>query len=396
MKQCYPKSVLLLAFFSLIFFLPKPLSAQCLCSDGSPATTEKHNYSTTFSSNSTNVINIPKFNAATGTLVCVNAKVFLTSVVRMKLENDEVFNIEYEVRYQRKDTFSGPGISPSVTGSANKAYGPYLLGASDGNSFSGSDFVSIGPDTIYNKKLYEATTTDVVPYLGTGSVNFLYKSVVNTFAIGSDVYALAVTSQNKLDFTMTYSYCNTSLLPLNIKNFQAELSKDNTAFISWMTQNETKNNNYEIEVSENGAQFYTIGTKPADAATAKYEYQYHFDKSLAGILYVRIKQVDGKTVKYSEVRTIHIGNTSFPKLNIYPNPVVQNLNMEFDEPMNGEFYLELANQVGQVVYQKKLWLNNSRTIEVIVTNPPPPGIYYLKAKQTGSTKVYSGKLLFRR
>lgn len=396
MKQCYPKSLLLLAFFPLVFCLPQRLAAQCLCSDGSPAKTEIHNYSTTFSSNSTNSISLPKFNAATGTLICVNAKVYLTSVVRMKLENDEVFNIEYQVRYQRKDTFSGPGINPSVTGSANKAYGPYSLGASDGVPFSGSDFVTIGPDTIYNKKLYEATTTDVVPYLGSGNVTFLYKSVVNTFAIGSDVYTLAVTSQNKLDFTMTYSYCNTAVLPLNIKNFQAELNKDNTAFISWMTQNETKNNNYEIEVSENGAQFYTIGIKPSVGTAAKYHYQYHFDKSLAGILYIRIKQADGKKVKYSEVKTIHIGNGHFAKLNIYPNPLVQNLNMEFDEPMNGEFSLELANQVGQVVYQKKLWMNNSRTIAVIVAKPPPPGIYYLKAKQAGSSKVYSGKLLFRR
>jgi hypothetical protein len=395
MKQCYTRT-LLLALFTLIFYLPNPLKAQCLCSDGSPAITEQHTYSTTFSSNSTTNINMPKFNATTGTLICVNAKVYLTSIVRMRLENDEVFAIDYSVRYQRKDTFAGPGITPEVVGSKNKNYGPYQLEASDGNSFSGPDFVTIGPDTIYNLKLYEANTTDVVPYLGTGTIDFQYKSIVNTFAIGSDVYALAVTSQNKLDFTMTYSYCNTAVLPLNIKNFQAELNDNNNVNLSWIIQNENKNNNYEIEVSENGAQFYTIGSKPADAVTGKYDYQYHFDKPLAGIFYFRIKQLDGKSVRYSEIRNIRVGNGIYPKVNIYPNPVVQNINMEFDEPLTGEFNLQLSNQVGQVVYQRKMWLSNNKSIGIVVNDPPPPGIYYLKANQAGSSKVYSGKLLFRR
>src|SRR5687768_3621631 len=115
MKQCYPRKLLFLAFFTLIFYLPHSSIAQCLCADGTPATTEVHTYTTNFSSNSTNTINVPKFNAASGTLICVNAKVYLTSVLRMKLENDEEFEIDYQVRYQRKDTFSGPGISPAVT-----------------------------------------------------------------------------------------------------------------------------------------------------------------------------------------------------------------------------------------------------------------------------------------
>lgn len=399
MKQCYPGKLLFHIFFALIFYLPFDLAAQCLCADGSPATTEVHTYTTNFSSNSTNTISVPKFDAAAGTLVCVNAKVYLTSVVRMKLENDEVFDIEYQVRYQRKDTFSGPGISPSVTGSKNKNYGPYLLQGSDGNPFAGPDYVAIGPDTIYNQVLYQATTTDVVPYLGTGTVDFKYKSVVNTFAIGSDVYALAVTSQNKLDFIMTYSYCNTALLPLNIKNFRAALKKENDMSVSWTTQNEIKTNNYEIEVSENGGPFHTIGTehaKAADVTTAEYEHTYHADQPFAGKLYVRIKQMDGKKVRYSEIRTLHAGVSVYPKMTFYPNPVVRNVHLSFDQPMFGEFNIELANQMGQVVYRSKKMLNGNKSVEVVLNDPPPPGIYFMKAGQPGSSKVYSGKLLFKR
>jgi hypothetical protein len=353
---------------------------------------------TMFSSNSTTVFEVPQFDATVGTLVCVNAKVYLTSILKMRLENDELFNIDYTVKYQRKDTFSGPGIIPDVVGSKNKNYGPYSLAGSDGDPFAGPDFVAIGPDTIYNLKLYEATTTNVVPYLGTDSIDFTYKSVVSTFAIGSDVYALAVTSTNKVDFVMSYNYCNTSVLAINIKDFQASLH-NNDMSVSWITQNEIKNNNYEIEVSENGSKFHTIGSKSSsvvDGAPSKYNYQYHFNKPPSGKLYVRVKQVDGKTVRYSQVKALLSGTDAAQAFSIYPNPVVRNINMQFEEPLNGEYSIELTNQVGQVVMHKKVNVNNSMKLELEVANRPAPGIYYLRARQSNSSKVYSGKLLFRR
>lgn len=197
---------------------------------------------------------------------------------------------------------------------------------------------------------------------------------------------------------MTYSYCNTSVLALNIKNFQASLV-DNDVSVKWTTQNEIKNNFYEIQVSENGAAFQSIGTKKSstvDGSSAEYSYKYHFDKSPAGKLYVRIKQVDGKTTRYSQIKALLAGEKTMPSLSIYPNPVVRNINLQFDEPLSGDYNIELANQVGQIVLRKRVRLNNNMTMEIQVDDPPTPGIYYLRAMEAGSRKVYSGKLLFRR
>jgi hypothetical protein len=273
------------------------------------------------------------------------------------------------------------------------------LQGSDGNPFTGTDYIAIGPDTIYNKKLYQTTTSNVSNYLGTGNVDFTYKSVVNTYAIGSDLYTLAVSSINKLDFLVTYSYCNTSLLPLNLKNFQAVLKDKQNVYLTWTTQNENKSNDYEIEVSENASQFKKIGTtptKPADGATAKYDFKYHLDQPVNGKLYFRIKQPSGKTSSYSDVRIVNLGNDAFPGLKLYPNPVVRNINMQFDEPLTGDYLVELSNQVGQTVYRKSIRMNNSSELQLQFDNPPSPGIYYLRAKESGSLKVYSGKLIFKR
>ena len=399
MKQCYPKIPLFIVFFTLLFYLPRVAQAQCMCSDGSAALTEVHNSSVTFPSNTTSTLVMPKFAPATGTLICVKAKISLTSVLRMKLENNDSNPIDYLVRYVRNDTFAGPGISPSVYGDRTISYGPYHLGPDDGMSFNpgGLDNVSIGPDTVYNKVLYQATTSDVTNYLGTGNVNFTYKSVVNTFAIGSDYYSLAVNSQNRVDFALTYSYCNTAVLKLNLKSFQAILKDKDNVLLSWTTLNENKNNNYEIELSENGSSFRTVGAtpaKPADGAEAKYDYQYHIDQPVGGKLYFRIRQINGKVTAYSDVRIINMGADAFPGVRIYPNPVVRNINLEFDRPLNGDFKIELTNQVGQVVYTTSMKMNNSTALQVQLNNPPPPGIYYLRAMESGSSKVYSGKLLF--
>ncbi len=397
MKQCYPKIPLFIAFFTLIFYHPESSFAQCMCSDGTPAKTEVHTMSLSFPSNSVAPLTVPQFQPSAGTLMCVNAQVFLTSIVRMRFENDDVVPVVGTVRYIRSDTLTGPGISPPITGTYLKTYGPYNLGPTDDVPYSGPDYVMIGPDTVYNDVLYDVTTSNVVAYLGNGTVTFNYVSNVSTDAKGADYYNLGTTPQNKLRFVVSYSYCDAIVLKLNLKNFQAILKDPQNVFLSWSTLNENKNNNYEIELSENGSSFKTIGTtpaKPANGASAEYNYQYHPDQPVGGKLYFRIKQVNGKTAAYSDVRIINMGSDAYPGLRIYPNPVVRNINLEFDRPLSGDFRIELSNQVGQIIYTTQTRMNNNAALQVQVNNPPPPGVYYLRATQAGTNKVYSGKLLF--
>ncbi len=397
MKQRYSKYSLFFAFFTLLFYLPDGI-AQCLCSDGSVPLKEEHTISAlNFPSNTNTPVSIPQFQPATGTLICVGAEVFLTSVLRMKLENDDVVPINYIVRYSRSDSLTGPGISPAITGNLIKDYGPFPLAKSDGVYYSGPDYKVIPPDTVYKNRLYSGTTSNVASYLGSGNITFNYKATVNTAALGSDYYVLTINSQNKLDFHVTYSYCSNIVLKLNLKNFQAILKDKDNVQLSWASLNENKSNNYEIQISDNGISFKTIGTTPtkfADGASAEYDYQYHLDQSAGGKIYFRIKQTEGKSFSYSDIRVINLGNDAFPGLRIYPNPIVNNLNLEFDRPLSGEFKVELINQGGQVVYSTNTRLTNTPSLQIQIKNPPPPGIYYLKAKQSGSEKIYSGKLLF--
>jgi len=339
MKQYYSKGFKFLAFLTLIFYLPPSLQAQCLCADGKVPQTEVHTMPSAFQSNKSTIFSMPRFNPSTGTLICVNAKAYVTTILRLKLENEDPSPINYRIKYTRWDTLSGPNIVPDVTSDLVKYYGPFLLDGSDGNTWSGPDYKAIGPDTIYKQKLFEGTTSDVTGYMGAGTVDFTYKTGAQAYPDqGGDFLLFGSFPLNKVEFYMTYSYCSASTLPLDIQNFQAKfLDKDNVN-LTWRSQEESKNNPYEIEISLNGTTFNNIGisTGPVDGSSTEYQYQYHLDKPAGGKLYFRLKQKTGSTYKYSIVRVLETGTSRSGGVRIYPNPVVRRISMEFDEPLNGE------------------------------------------------------------
>ncbi len=395
MKQCYPKVQYILAL--MILYLPVQASAQCTCSDGSPALTMVETYDEYFPNNIPTGFNVPQFSPSLGTLVCVNAKIYLTSVIRFRLENNASIPVDYTIRYVRFDTLSGPGISPDVTGLVLKSYGVFPLAASDGVPGSGPDLVVTPRDTVYNNVLYQATTSNVAPYLGSGSVTFFYSSGVPTYAVGNDHYTLELAPINYLNFELTYSYCPNVVLASNIKNFSAALLDKNSVSLKWTSLNESKNSLYEIQISQDGKQFKSVGTTGAqsvDGSSAKYSYQYNVDKSVNGKLYFRVRQSAGS--EYSEIKMVTLMSDHTRKLAIYPNPVIRNLVLDFDVPVSGDYQVLLTNQIGQVVYGTKIKMNNSNTMQLFINDPPAPGIYYIRALNLSTNKSLSGKIVFAR
>lgn len=397
MKQRYPIFALLV-FIILIFYLPKSTYAQCLCSNGSAPQTIEHNMATTFQSNKTSVFEMPQFDPSVGTLVCVNARAWVTSVLRWTLENEEEMPLAYRVRYTRWDTVTGPGINPDVTGSLVKYYGPHTLQATDYTPGSGPDFMTMGPDTIYKQKLFEGTTSDVMDYLGSGTISFVYKTGALCYPDqGGDYYLFGSFPRNMVEFSMTYSYCDPDVLPLNIQHFQVVKQKNNSISLSWTAPSENKNNTYEIEISHDGAQFSSIGsvsTGLIKGATTEYQYQYNPDQGFSGKLYFRLKQQENKQVTYSIIKFVELQGKGRNGLHIYPNPVInqKRLQVDFDSPMNGTFAIDLTNQMGQTVFTQQYWLTDNKTLQIDLTNVPPPGMYFLRARELRSNQSFTGKL----
>lgn len=399
MKQCYLTLVLFPALFTLIIFLPVFVYGQCTCANGQPAKTQEQLVNkTNFPSGIPQTISVRQFDASKGTLVCVSAKVFLTSVVRMHFENYEDVPVRYTVHYDRSDTLSGPGIVPPVTGVTNRSYGPYDLGASDGQYFYGPDYVFIGPDTVYNKKIYEGTTTSVAGYIGAGTVDFKYTAKVATYATGRDLWNLFVDGRNQMDFTLTYSYCDNATLPIGVIDFQVRLIDQRNVALSWTDPNESKHNNYEIERSQDGTQFETLGPpqhQSADGTATKYYHQYHLDQPLDGKLYFRLRQVNGKSIEYSEIRGVSAGAAANAALRVMPNPVSSYMKLDFGAPVSGEYLVDLVSPSGRLVQSSRLQVSGGTAVHVVISGAPPPGLYFLRAREAATGRLYAGKVILR-
>jgi len=357
MKQCYPKVSGLVAILTLLFYLPNPLNAQCLCENGNaPQTVTYHQTRNIRPIDDSTTFDLLQFNPSLGQLTCVNVFSFITGVVRMRLENDEIYPVAYRINYSRNDQIQGPGLTPAITNSFSKNYGPYNLAASDGAYFSGPDFTTIGPDSVLkNRYLNRNLTGGLAPFLGYGSLQYNYKVTGRTTVTGSINYIFSVSSQDIVTVGITYSFCPTALLASGIKDFAAAKRNQNDVYLSWTTVNEVKSNKYEIEVSRNNSDFVNIGQVEANTVSgstaSKYEYPYHATQN-GGNLYFRVKQINsaGKAV-YSHVKLVSFMENK-QGFSIYPNPVRNKVQLQFDNAVNGDFRVEIVNVAGQLIFSR--------------------------------------------
>jgi hypothetical protein len=276
MKQHYTIMFVMALYAAL--FIPQQTQAQCTCPDGSAAQTQVYNQSLA-TSMETSIFTFPQFDPTVGTLICTNVSALISSVVRIRLENDELFDASYRIRYNRSSTISGAGLSPTLVHTFSKNYGPYDLAASDGEYFSGPDFIITDRDSILKNKLLAQTITgDVTPFLGNGFVDYTYTLTGGSNISGGGNYLGGPLTSDFIDFTLTYSYCEATLLANSIRNFNVVSTPDNTARIQWVTENEVSGNRYQIEVSQDGRSYKAIALLAASKEErSQYSYIYQLD-----------------------------------------------------------------------------------------------------------------------
>ena len=165
---------------------------------------------------------------------------------------------------------------------------------------------------------------------------------------------------------------NVLTLPVELSSFTVRKRNDNIA-VAWETQSETNNESFDIERSEDGRIFKKIGNIKGEGSTAQSQ-QYEFvDKNpTTGLLYYRLKQIDfDGAFEYSPIKTINVNKTGFK---IFPNPVVDQLNIEWS--MNGQAMMSIFDQTGRLVKQLEL-KEGQQGIDI---SDLPNGVYMVKIK----------------
>ena len=382
----------------LIVSMPWVAGAQCNCSAGVPATPITYYASFPATKQPSTTITFPQFDPAIGTLACLTTTDTVSGVTTTQAYNTAPVPVTYKFLLNISDDLEGPaGGGISITNSYNRIYGPTTL-ARFGLP---GDSVTYGPDTLYNAAIGSASTSsNTGPYLGSGSVDFTYSlsgGLITTQ--GGTNYGQQITTTYWGNFSLTYYWCPAVSLSTAISNFTAT-PDGSMILLQWLTANQQPNTQYEIQVSQDGKNFYTVGEAEGDASatgtTAKYQYQYNPDPSYVGKLYFRVRQTDpsGK-ISLSVILIIDPGASNGPgpvSYQTFPNPATNSLQVLFNGAQTGRFLVELVATSGQIVQQKAVTLTGTNQITLDLSPQPARGLYFLRTTDLSHDRNFVSKV----
>jgi hypothetical protein len=378
--------ILLTAAFSTNRSYAQP-PGSCNCAHGQQANELTYTYVLNPTGSSNNIISFPKFDPTMGTLNCVSLFDTLTVVSSLGIRSMDSADLEYLFRLTLVNNVTGPGIS--MNNISDTYYGPDSLGKYG----SGTDTITYGPDTVFNKVTNSRTNnSNVVPYLGaTGNVNFTYSITGGAVSLtGSANFSQLIKTYAFGVFRLTYYWCENSVLSENFSRFTVT-PRSSRALFNWKVVNDNPSNRYEIQYSINGRDFFSLESVNAKGSSiGDYAYEFPVPLSGAGVQYFRIKQIDGDgKVRYSLVRRISSTGQLQPSVNVYPNPVVKKMVVDFSRPLTGAYTLEMINPMGQTILREQHNLQDVTTIPVDLAKRPAAGVYYVRVRRNDNTEPAS-------
>lgn len=396
MKTFYLKTAISIAvIFALV--IPLDVWAQCNCGGNSTAQQVQYSVYKQTSSDSTRFI-FPQFDASLGNLSCVELDINVISRVRIRLENEEEFPVNYLISYSKGTNFEGEGISGTLTGNFSKNYGPYYLLEGDGNFFSGPDFIQTDFDTMINTNINRVIKGNVVPFLGNDSVSYVYYISVSSLISGSGNYLGGPQTIDQVWFTLTYYYCIPGVLDKDFKDFSVS-SSNNIANLNWTIASEKPNSEYIIEISYDNKQFFQAGkisgSNASIGAEANYQYQYHLNQASSSTVYFRIgrKTADGAIV-YSVVKMVRNEHPS-GNITTYPNPSRGTFSLHIPGNGAGNYFLEIYNSAGSLVYKDRIRTDTKNLADIHPASVFPEGLYMIRARKEDEPAVFTGKLFIK-
>jgi hypothetical protein len=170
------------------------------------------------------------------------------------------------------------------------------------------------------------------------------------------------------------------VLPATGLSAKATLN-NKTAQIQWQTETEVNTNNFIVERSLDGIDYSEISTvKAIGNSLVKSEYQYpdNLSSVTQKTIYYRIKQIDidGK-IAYSNIVPLKL--VASLKIDVWPNPVVNNVTISINSPSKDLVTLSLYDMNGRLVKtsQQSLATGNNQ-LQVNGFDVLPSGVYTLQ------------------
>ena len=210
-------------------------------------------------------------------------------------------------------------------------------------------------------------------------------AISTTGTIGSAVSVLS----NPLSTFSSFTFGSTNLnnaLPVTYFSFLAQRNGASNN-ISWSTSQEFNTNYFSVERSADGINFREVGKiKAAGNSHINRQYQYTDVSFEKGINYYRLRIVDNDNFsKYSEIKTVN--NAGAVNFDIYPNPVLNSMQINIASEKTGNGKIIITNVSGQTIYTDKVQVSQGMNSISINVNKFPSGAYVLKVQLNGDNYV---------
>ncbi len=220
-----------------------------------------------------------------------------------------------------------------------------------------------------------------------GSLGSGTSSSWTTTVTGNTLQIFACMAQNSAneDYELTqFSTNKGAVLPITLAGFFANRTKDNEVKVTWQTAMEKNNAYFDIERSEDGKTFRSIGEVKGKGNTSSgFSYSFMDEKPTQGNNYYRLKQTDyDGTFEYSHILTVK-NNAKQERFVLSPNPVSEVLNVEYLGKNNDTRTIAIYDILGNLILE----INNDLQENEINTSSLQSGTYILKINQNGTVQT---------
>lgn len=206
----------------------------------------------------------------------------------------------------------------------------------------------------------------------------------NNGLIGSGIPALSSADASYL----TKASDPLTPLPITLIDFKV-FKKEYTAQLEWATVSEQNNKGFEIERSDNGVSWKSLGFIKSSAidgnSSMKLEYNFTDETPLNGHNYYRLKQLDldGKH-SYSSLQMVIFENAK--NISIAPNPANDFINVK---GLRGHEQIDVFDALGRLVRTQK---SDNATV-IISLSQLIPGNYIVRITDVNGGNVSNHKII---
>ncbi len=351
--------------FSLSLLIARSASAQC------DLTNLRHiTYDTLIigTANDEYSINLPQFDPSIGTLVSVKLNSTISLNYGFTLQNVEAVQRDFTVQVVRDDNFTSSALNDPYSNEVDTSIGEFLLNP--------NDIVSKNPYTVlYRFSQNDSITSNVVPFLGNNNVAFDYTTLTYANLYGSSQYAFNASANDTIRFSVTYYYCENTVLANNLVSFSADKESSAAVKLSWSTTGLQQGVGYQIQAGSNNTELFSIDSVAGINGTDQYSYDYKIANNASGKIYFRLKIINPSgEIKYSEIKSIDLtNNDDSVKAFIYPNPAINYINIQL--PKN-DWDVKIYTTLG--ILAQQYHFSNTSLAHISFENKLLPGTYFIK------------------